>query len=212
MSRLSLLLVCLALALARAASAPPALESSVYDTTSTKQVSIWSIARRFFGSRERIKAKLTGAPGATAMPKDFGLGYKQMLEWHCAKLENKLKPLCAKPNPDKATLNTKPPNSESVAAVKAYCAEATHKGKPLCLASKLRKGTPAATTTARLDAAAAGAQQAAAAMPMAPVAATSAAAAESGASAAEAAAGATKVKGAKKAASKAKKAAKVPKA
>ena len=30
------------------------------------------------------------------MPKELGVGYKQMLEWYCGKEENKAKPLCQK--------------------------------------------------------------------------------------------------------------------
>ena len=103
------LLLCVAMPLA---SASPALPSSLSSSSiedhdaawatlhsafrrlqaavspdSKEGVSIWTSAKRFFGSRERIKSKLSGAPAATSMPKDFGLGYKHMLEWYCAKGE-----------------------------------------------------------------------------------------------------------------------------
>jgi len=176
------LLLCVAMPLA---SASPALPSSLSSSSiedhdaawatlhsafrrlqaavspdSKEGVSIWTSAKRFFGSRERIKSKLSGAPAATSMPKDFGLGYKHMLEWYCAKAEKKGSTLCQKPTPTATAFSAKPPVPEQAAAVKLYCAEAAHKDKPLCIVSKIRR-TPAPSTSTRLAAAAGGLQKAA---------------------------------------------------
>lgn len=104
-----------------------------------KDVSVWGMAKRFFTVREKIKAKQTGgATAPTAMPKDFGVGYKQMLEWYCAKSENAGKALCTKKSATSGNvLASKPPMGDSVAAVRAYCSIADNKQKPLCSMSKL---------------------------------------------------------------------------
>jgi len=178
------LLLCVAMPLA---SASPALPSSLSSSSiedhdaawatlhsafrrlqaavspdSKEGVSIWTSAKRFFGSRERIKSKLSGAPAATSMPKDFGLGYKHMLEWYCAKAEKKGSTLCQKPTPTATTFSAKPSVTEQAAAVKAYCTEAAHKDKPLCVASRIRRTPTPPSTDARLAAAAGGLQAAAA--------------------------------------------------
>ena len=83
-----------------------ALESSEFDVHANARelqeaskpasYSIWGVASRFFATREKMKAKTTGAtiPTGTKMPKEIGIGYKQMLDWHCAKTENAGKSLC----------------------------------------------------------------------------------------------------------------------
>ena len=62
--------------------------------------SLWGEAKKFFTSRQKIKAKATGMPLATPappMPKTFGVDYKHVVAWYCGKAENKPKPLCATP-------------------------------------------------------------------------------------------------------------------
>ena len=62
--------------------------------------SLWGEARKFFTSRQKIKAKATGTPlpePAPAMPKTFGVEYKHVVAWYCKKVENKAKPLCTLP-------------------------------------------------------------------------------------------------------------------
>lgn len=126
--------------------------------------SMWGIATRFFAVREKTIAKHvpTASAGAGAapaaattkstMPKDIGIGFKNMLEWHCKKPENSGKvPLCLKVAgvPGSTSLASKPPMGDSVAAVKAYCSVADNKSKPLCVWAKLSSHkTPAAKPAA----------------------------------------------------------------
>ena len=137
-----------------------ALESSEFDVHANARelqeaskpasYSIWGVASRFFATREKMKAKTTGAtiPTGTKMPKEIGIGYKQMLDWHCAKTENAGKSLCIRAKAvagSPTALMTKPSMGDSVLAVKGYCAEASNAQKPLCTWSKLsKKAAPSA--------------------------------------------------------------------
>ena len=71
------------------AAAPPPPKKSGF--------SIWSAAKNFFISREKVKAKVSGSPPPTSslpMPAKYGVSYKGMIAWFCAKPENKVKALC----------------------------------------------------------------------------------------------------------------------
>ena len=125
-----------------AAGAPIVPEGAAAAVPPTQSYSIWALAKRFFTARENIKAKISGAVAATSMPKEIGVGYKHVLEWYCLKEENKAKPLCQKATSGTtqlASLTVKPPISDSVLAVKAYCAEASNKAKAICTWSKITK-------------------------------------------------------------------------
>jgi len=134
--------------------------------------SVWSTARSFFMSREHIKAKLNpGTQPATSMPREFGLGYKHMLDWYCAKADNTAKKLCqrSKAPATSSSFLSKPEVADSVAAVKAYCLDPTNNGKALCTMTKMGKGpgkgagkavgTPLASTAAAVGASPAGAKK-----------------------------------------------------
>lgn len=109
-----------------------------------KSVSIWSIAKRFFTSREKAKTKVA-SHGANAtiptMTPQYAMGFKTMVSWWCKNATNKEKALCQLSAQGKATGDAlkKPPSlDESREAVKAYCAEKTHQIKLVCIQWRIK--------------------------------------------------------------------------
>jgi len=109
-----------------------------------KSVSIWSIAKRFFTSREKAKTKVA-SHGANAtiptMTPQYAMGFKTMVSWWCKNATNKEKALCQLSAQGKATGDAlkKPPSlDESREAVKAYCAEKTHQSKLVCIQWRIK--------------------------------------------------------------------------
>ena len=109
-----------------------------------KSVSIWSIAKRFFTSREKTKTKLASL-GANAtiptMTPQYGVSFKTMVSWWCQNSANKEKALCQLRAQGKATGDAlkKPPSlDESREAVKAYCAEKTHQSRLVCIQWRIK--------------------------------------------------------------------------
>ena len=109
-----------------------------------KSVSIWSIAKRFFTSREKTKTKLASL-GANAtiptMTPQYAMGFKTMVSWWCKNATNKEKALCQLSAQGKATGDAlkKPPSlDESREAVKAYCAEKTNQSKLVCIQWRIK--------------------------------------------------------------------------
>ena len=102
--QLRILVLALALsgALALPADVPRRLEDSPSATpaashASTGTLSFWAAAKRFFSSREKMKAKVSNMPAPLPEPKmdtKYGVSFKTMVSWYCAKEENKPKSIC----------------------------------------------------------------------------------------------------------------------
>jgi len=136
------------------------------------KVSLWSAAKRFFTSREKQKAKLhpvassgtTTPPTAPIMSAKYGVSYKEMVGWWCAKAENAQKSLCklhaAGKTPSSPATLTHPSLTESKDAYKAYCADESHKAKLICIQSKIQAKLATTTTALAKSAKKAGAAKA----------------------------------------------------
>lgn len=143
----------------QAAAAPPPPKA---------KVSLWSAAKRFFLTREKMKtkalemkskpagatiAKTATTPAATpTMSAKYGVSFKAMLTWWCAKSENKEKSLCklhAQGKSTDGTISTQPSSSDAKDAFKAYCAEEAHKAKLICVQSKVHAALSTAHTAVK---------------------------------------------------------------
>ena len=124
------------------AAAPPPPKSTF---------SLWSAAKRFFQSREKTKAKLSGNPSPPtplAMSAKYGVSYKAMLAWICAKPEWKAKNLCRLHEQGKAEAElAKSTTEESKEALKVYCKEPAFKSKLICIVSAFKSKQAAGVLT-----------------------------------------------------------------
>merc|ERR1719152_218318 len=103
---------------------------------------LWAAARRFFTFRDHLRVKLKKANATSAMPISYGVSYKSMIRWYCAKPEKKEAKLCLSPQhggpASAAKAGPALSNSDSKDVYKLYCAEKLHKTTPICAMSALK--------------------------------------------------------------------------
>jgi len=95
--------------------------------------------------REKLKAKVANVPAPSPMSKmepKYGLGFKEMVAWACAKAENKDKPMChlrvqGQPAPTSTSEALK--LSEFGKTFGEFCKVPEHQSKLLCQQSALSK-------------------------------------------------------------------------
>jgi hypothetical protein len=146
------LTMCLVAALACSAGALPVEDPRRLQDAATPAApkkatfSLWSAAKNFFKVRESTKAKMSGTAPPNpplSMSAKYGVSFKAMLAWHCAKPENKAKPVCKLYETKKATGEVsdevkKAYNAESKEIFKLYCKEPTHKSALICIQSTIK--------------------------------------------------------------------------
>eukprot|EP00325_Prymnesiales_sp_UTEX-LB-985_P020497 CAMPEP_0174732952 /NCGR_PEP_ID=MMETSP1094-20130205/60362_1 /TAXON_ID=156173 /ORGANISM="Chrysochromulina brevifilum, Strain UTEX LB 985" /LENGTH=197 /DNA_ID=CAMNT_0015935535 /DNA_START=36 /DNA_END=629 /DNA_ORIENTATION=- len=122
-----------------------------------KSWSLWSAAKSFFDSREKVKAKAAGSPEPKkgVLPAGYSSSYKVMVNWYCAKPEMKEKNLCklatqGKVNDGSLKSDISKTNTTSDArdAFRLYCADKTRKLNFICLTSMIKK-PPSSTGVAK---------------------------------------------------------------